>query len=67
MQISEILQPLEIEPVNSGACDGEWIAHPNGGELASTNPADGSTIARVLLAGPEDYDRIARSAVVTKR
>src|SRR5213593_401592 len=63
MQISEILQPLEIEPVNSGACDGEWIAHPSGGELASTNPADGSTIARVLLAGPEDYDRIARSAV----
>src|SRR3989441_940422 len=63
MQISEILQPLEIEPVNSGACDGEWIAHPSGGELASTNPADGSTIARVRLAGPEDYDRIARSAV----
>jgi aldehyde dehydrogenase (NAD+) len=63
MQISEILQSLEIQPVNSGACDGEWIAHPSGGELASTNPADGSTIARVLLAGPEDYDRIARSAV----
>jgi aldehyde dehydrogenase (NAD+) len=63
MQISEILQSLEIEAVNSGACDGDWIAHPSGGELASTNPADGSTIARVLLAGPEDYDRIARSAV----
>ena len=63
MQIGEILKSLEIEAVNSGACDGDWIPHPSGGELASTNPADGSTIARVLLAGPEDYDRIVRSAL----
>ena len=59
---NEILERLEIEPVNSGACDGEWIANPSGGELASINPADGSVIARVRMAGREDYERIAHSA-----
>ena len=59
---NEILERLEIEPVNSGACDGEWIANPSGGELASINPADGSVIARVRMAGREDYERVAHSA-----
>jgi aldehyde dehydrogenase (NAD+) len=59
---NEILEQLEIEPVNSGACDGEWIAHPSGGELASLNPADGSVIARVRMAGRDDYERVARRA-----
>jgi aldehyde dehydrogenase (NAD+) len=58
----EILERLEIEPVNSGACDGDWIANPSGGELASLNPADGSVIARVRMAGREDYERIAQRA-----
>jgi len=53
---------LEIEPVNSGACDGDWIPHPSGGELASINPADGSVIARVRMAGREDYERVAARA-----
>jgi L-aminoadipate-semialdehyde dehydrogenase len=59
---NEILDKLEIEPVNSGACDGEWIARPSGGELASLNPADGSVIARVRMAGREDYERVAGRA-----
>ena len=59
---NEILEHLEIEPVNSGACDGEWIANPSGGELASINPADGSVIARVRMAGRDDYERVAESA-----
>jgi L-aminoadipate-semialdehyde dehydrogenase len=63
MNASEILEALEIGAVNSGACGGDWIAHPAGGEIASINPADGSTIARVRLAGAEDYDRIVRGAV----
>src|SRR3984957_2474979 len=59
---TEILERLEIEPVNSGACDGAWIANPSGGELASINPADGSVIARVRMAGRDDYERIAGRA-----
>jgi len=59
---NDILDQLEIEPVNSGACDGDWIAHPSGGELASLNPADGSVIARVRMAGREDYERVAGRA-----
>src|SRR6202050_3234591 len=59
----ERLERLEIEPVNSGACDGEWIANPSGGELCSINPADGSVIARVRRAGRGDYERVpARAA-----
>jgi aldehyde dehydrogenase (NAD+) len=58
----EILERLEIEPVNSGACDGEWIANPSGGELCSINPADGSAIARVRMAGRDDYERVAARA-----
>ena len=38
--IPEILEKLHIEPVNSGACYGDWIAEPSGGELESLNPAD---------------------------
>jgi len=59
---NEILERLEIEPVNSGACDGEWIANPSGGELCSINPADGSVIARVRMAGRDDYERVAQRA-----
>jgi len=60
---NEVLERLEIEPVNSGACGGEWIANPSGGDLASLNPADGSVIARVRMAGSEDYQRVmARAA-----
>ena len=58
----EILKRLEIEPVNSGACWGEWISHPSGGELVSANPSDGSAVARVKMAGLEDYEEVMRHA-----
>jgi aldehyde dehydrogenase (NAD+) len=59
---NEVLERLEIEPINSGACDGDWIPNPSGGELASINPADGSVIARVRMAGRDDYERVATHA-----
>ncbi|HUO29269.1 MAG TPA: aldehyde dehydrogenase family protein, partial [Bryobacteraceae bacterium] len=59
---NEVLERLEIEPVNSGACWGEWIPNPTGGELASINPSDGSVIARVRMAGAADYATIAAHA-----
>jgi aldehyde dehydrogenase (NAD+) len=62
MNIADCLEKLHIEPVNSGAGWGEWIAAPQGGELVSTNPADGSPIAKVRMAGPGDYDEIVKRA-----
>src|SRR5229473_8253423 len=62
-RVAEVLENLEIEPVNSGVCGGEWIASPSGGELESINPADGSVIAKVQLAGPREYDHVVNQAV----
>jgi aldehyde dehydrogenase (NAD+) len=61
--IPEILARLEIEPLNSGACWGEWISHPGGGELASLNPATGETLAKVQMAGAADYETVMARAV----
>ena len=59
---NEILERLEIEPVNSGVCGAGWIPDPSGGELASRNPADGSVIARVRMAGRAEYQQVAARA-----
>ncbi len=64
-KIAETLESLEIEPINSGACGGEWIAALSGGELESLNPADGNVIAKVQLAGPREYDQVVRQAGTT--
>jgi aldehyde dehydrogenase (NAD+) len=60
--IPEILERLHIEPLNSGACYGDWIANPSGGELESLNPASGEPLARVKLAGPADYEYVVERA-----
>src|SRR5579859_4802775 len=52
-RVAEVLENLEIEPLNSGVC---------GGELESLNPADGSVIAKVQLAGPREYDQVITKA-----
>jgi aldehyde dehydrogenase (NAD+) len=57
-QIPDILEKLHIEPVNSGACYGDWIANPSGGQLESTNPATGEVLAKIQLAGPADYETV---------
>ncbi len=57
-RVAEVLENLEIEALNSGVCGGEWIASPSGGELESLNPADGSVLAKVQLAGPREYDQV---------
>jgi len=61
--VTEVLEKLEIEPINSGACWGEWIVKPSGAELASINPADGSLIARVKMAGSSDYNLVVERAL----
>jgi len=60
--ISEILEKLNIEPVNSGACHGDWIATGSGGELPSISPASGDVLARIQTAGPQDYETVVARA-----
>jgi aldehyde dehydrogenase (NAD+) len=60
--IPDILENLHIEAVNSGACYGDWIAYPSGGEFESVNPATGEPLAKVLRAGPADYEFVVAQA-----
>jgi aldehyde dehydrogenase (NAD+) len=60
--IPDILEALHIEPLNSGACYGDWIANPAGPELTSFNPATGEPLAKIKQAGPEDYERVVAEA-----
>ena len=62
-----VLSALEIGPWNSGASGESWIDRPSGGELVSLNPATGEAIARIGMAGADDYERIVSEAVDTFR
>ena len=58
----EVLEKLNIEPLNSGACYGDWIASPSGGELESLSPTTGEPLAKIQLAGPADYELVMARA-----
>ncbi len=58
--VTGILDRLGIRAENSGACAGEWIERPSGGELVSTSPIDGAELARVRMAGEADYEEVVR-------
>jgi aldehyde dehydrogenase (NAD+) len=60
--IPDILENLHIEAVNSGACYGDWIPNPSGGEIESLNPATGEPLAKLLRAGPADYECVVAQA-----
>ncbi len=60
--VPDILEKLHIEAVNSGACHGDWIAEPSGGELISLCPATGEALARVRMAGAADYETVMARA-----
>ena len=57
-----VLERLGVKPENSGACNGDWIERPSGGELVSNSPIDGAELARVRMAGAEDYEAVVRNA-----
>ena len=61
----ELLRRLNIEALNSGACWGDWVSQPGGGELISVNPADGTPIARVRTASEDDYETVVAHAAKT--
>jgi aldehyde dehydrogenase (NAD+) len=60
--IPDILEQLHIEPLNSGACWGDWIASPSGAELESLNPSTGLPLAGVKMAGMAEYDFVLARA-----
>jgi aldehyde dehydrogenase (NAD+) len=60
--VPDILENLHIEAVNSGACYGDWIPNPSGGEIESINPATGEPLAKIMRAGPADYDCVVSRA-----
>ncbi len=60
--IIDILERLHIEPVNSGACYGDWTANPSGTELTSLNPATGEPLAKIKMAGAGDYETVVSRA-----
>ncbi len=60
--IDQLLERLGITVTNSGAGWGEWVENPSGGELVSVSPADGSELARIRMAGEDDYEAVMRHA-----
>ncbi len=60
--ISELLESLHIEPLNSGAGYGDWIAAPGGEEMESLNPATNEPLAKVRMAGLDDYEQVMAHA-----
>ena len=60
--VPDLLERLHIESLNSGACHGDWIAEPSGGELTSFSPASGEPLARVRMAGPPEYAAVMARA-----
>ncbi len=62
--MNSILQKLNIQPVNAGACTGSdgWLMDPKGKELISYNPTTGEPLAKIVQATPETYEKVTAFA-----
>jgi aldehyde dehydrogenase (NAD+) len=62
--MKKLLEKLNIQPVNAGACTGVdgWLMDPRGKELVSYNPTTGEAIAKIIQATPESYEKVASYA-----
>lgn len=58
----ELLQRLGLEDGQSGVAVGPRWLEGRGGELASDSPVDGSTLGRVRMASPDEYNEVVRQA-----
>lgn len=58
--MQEILNQFEITEINPGAFNGEWFG--SGELLESYSPIDGSLLAKVQQATPEDYEKVVSKA-----
>ena len=66
-KIIATLQALGLGEMNAGAWAGRWSNETSGPLIESTNPASGSSLARVRGATPADYERVLASAVEAAR
>ena len=59
-----LLEKLQIESVNSGACTGhgQWLQPDSAQRLTSYNPCTEEAIADVLLADVDTYNKVAQTA-----
>jgi aldehyde dehydrogenase (NAD+) len=64
MTTKEILNELEIENINYGACAGpnDWYKTTNAGKLDSINPANGEVIASVYQCSVDDYKSVVEKS-----
>jgi aldehyde dehydrogenase (NAD+) len=65
--MKNLLEKLNIQPVNAGACTGpdEWIMDTKGKEVASYNPSTSEVIAKVVQATAETYEKVVAKAQST--
>ncbi|MFW5941661.1 MAG: aldehyde dehydrogenase family protein [Chloroflexota bacterium] len=62
--MKSLLQKLQIEEVNAGACIGpdNWLSDPDGEKIVSYNPTTGEPIASVVQPTAAIYDRVVQHA-----
>ncbi len=60
--IATVLSDLGLKEINPGACTGQWIEPTERKVLASVNPATGETIASVVQADKDAYEKVASTA-----
>ncbi len=62
--MKSLLDKLNIQPVNAGACTGinGWVNDANGQTLISLNPATGEKIASVVMATAKTYDAVSEAS-----
>lgn len=62
--MKSLLEKLNIQPVNAGACIGPdgWLTDPAGKELVSYNPTTGEALAKIIQATPATYEKVADAA-----
>ena len=67
MKTRELLDKLNIQAQNPGACTGPgaWITDPKGTDLVSYSPTTGKAIAQVRLATVQSYYGVVQQAVKT--
>src|SRR5689334_21579079 len=65
--MNSILEKLNVQPVNAGACIGPdgWLMDSKGKEFVSYNPTTGEALARVIQSSPETYEKVASAAQQT--
>lgn len=63
--MNKILQKLQVNNVNVGACAGpdDWYQDPQSEEITSYDPATGKPIAKVLQATEKTYEKVLNQAV----